>query len=171
MSITPTEGNAAANRSGRWLTTAPTSSPPLDPPPMASFFGDVYPVRIRCSAAPMKSSKTFCLCSFVPARCHASPNSPPPRRFGTASTPPASSHTTSAIENLGVIGMRNPPYPVRYVGFEPSSLIPLRCVTNIGTLVPSLLVYHTCSVSYGDGSKFTSGLRKTVLVPLFTSYR
>ena len=36
---------------------------------------------ISHSAAAMKSSKTFCFCSFVPAWCHSSPYSPPPRRF------------------------------------------------------------------------------------------
>ena len=37
MSITPTAGIAAPNRSGRWFSTAPTSSPPLLPPKIASF--------------------------------------------------------------------------------------------------------------------------------------
>ena len=32
MSITPTPGATASNRSGRWLVTAPTSRPPLDRP-------------------------------------------------------------------------------------------------------------------------------------------
>jgi hypothetical protein len=32
MSITPTWGSAAANKSGRWLTTAPTSKPPFEAP-------------------------------------------------------------------------------------------------------------------------------------------
>jgi len=36
------------------------------------------------SPAAMKSSNTFCLRSNMPARCHASPYSPPPRRLGCA---------------------------------------------------------------------------------------
>ena len=48
-------------------------------------------LRARCtclaishSAAAMKSSKTFCFLSLVPAWCHSSPYSPPPRRFAWA---------------------------------------------------------------------------------------
>ena len=37
MSITPTAGRQAPNSSGRWVITAPTSSPPLLPPWMASL--------------------------------------------------------------------------------------------------------------------------------------
>ena len=40
------------------------------------------------SAAAMKSSNTFCFRSRMPARCQASPYSPPPRRFATAIVPP-----------------------------------------------------------------------------------
>ncbi len=42
------------------------------------------PVASSHSAAAMKSSNTFCLRSRMPARCQASPYSPPPRRFATA---------------------------------------------------------------------------------------
>ena len=35
MSITPTVGKAAANRSGRWFSTAPISRPPFERPSMA----------------------------------------------------------------------------------------------------------------------------------------
>ena len=41
MSITPTAGRQAPNRSGRWVITAPTSRPPLLPPWMASLSGRV----------------------------------------------------------------------------------------------------------------------------------
>lgn len=81
MSITPTAGNATAYRSGRWVMQAPTSRPPFDPPAIASFSFDVYLLSIRYSAAAMKSSNTFCLLASMPARCHSSPYSPPPRRF------------------------------------------------------------------------------------------
>ena len=70
MSITPTCGMATRNSSGRWLMTAPTSRPPFDPPWMASLAGDVYLLAMSHSAAAMKSSKTFCFFSFVPASCH-----------------------------------------------------------------------------------------------------
>jgi hypothetical protein len=39
----------------------------LERPPIASFSGEVYFSAISHSAAPMKSSKTFCLLSLVPA--------------------------------------------------------------------------------------------------------
>ena len=38
----------------------------------------------RYSAAAMKSSKTFCFFSNMPALCHSSPYSPPPRMFAVA---------------------------------------------------------------------------------------
>ncbi len=41
MSITPTAGSVAPNRSGRCVRQAPTSSPPLDRPEIASFDFDV----------------------------------------------------------------------------------------------------------------------------------
>src|SRR2546429_519392 len=66
MSMTPTAGSAAPNRSGRWFSTAPISRPPLLPPEIASFFGEVYLLAINHSAAAMKSSNTFCFFSFMP---------------------------------------------------------------------------------------------------------
>ena len=45
---------------------------------------EVYLLAISHSAAEMKSSNTFCLRSLVPARCHSSPYSPPPRRLACA---------------------------------------------------------------------------------------
>ena len=72
------------------------------PPEIASF------VRAACtccaishSAAAMKSSKTFCFASFVPALCQASPYSPPPRRLGTAKMPPISIQTRFADAERG----------------------------------------------------------------------
>ena len=76
---------------------------------MASLSGRVYLLAISHSAAAMKSSKTFCLWSFVPALCQASPYSPPPRRFGWAKTPPISSHAKRATEKPGNIETLKPP--------------------------------------------------------------
>src|SRR2546426_9007896 len=84
----------------------------------------------------MKSSNTFCFFSCIPAWCHSSPYSPPPRRLGTAYMPPSSSHAATPTENAGVRLMLKPPYPYRSVGFEPSRRTPFLCVTNIGTRVP-----------------------------------
>ena len=67
MSITPTAGRHAPKRSGRWVMHAPTSRPPLLPPAMASRAGEVYFFATSHSAAAMKSLKTFCFFSFVPA--------------------------------------------------------------------------------------------------------
>src|SRR5258707_1175202 len=106
---------------------------------MASREVLVYLFAINHSAAAMKSTNTFCLFSFVPARCHSSPYSPPPRRLATAYTPPISIQTSLLTENHGVTLILNPPYPKRYVGFRPSSFTPFLKVRNIGTRVPSLL--------------------------------
>jgi hypothetical protein len=88
----------------------------------------------------MKSSKTFCFRSNIPAWCQSSPYSPPPRRFGTAYTPPRSSQGMSVAENAGVTETLNPPYAYNSVRFCPSSASPFLWVMNIGTRVPSLLV-------------------------------
>lgn len=66
---------------GRWVNAAPTSRPPLLPPMIPSRSGRVYPSLTRYSPAAMKSSNTFCFLSSIPARCHDSPNSLPPRRL------------------------------------------------------------------------------------------
>ncbi len=84
MSITPTAGRHAPNRSGRCVMHAPTSRPPLLPPWMASFSGAVYLFAISHSAAAMKSSKTFCFLQLRAGLVPASPYSPPPRRLATA---------------------------------------------------------------------------------------
>ena len=91
------------------------------------------------SAAAMKSSKQFCLVSFMPPWCQSLPYSPPPRMLATAYTPPISIHTSRVTRNDGVIGMLNPPYPYSSVGFLPFSERPFLCVMNMGTRVPSLL--------------------------------
>ena len=80
-------------RSGCCVSVAPISSPPLLPPMIASFAGDVYFRSIRCFSTAAKSSNTFCLFVRLPGRCHSSPNSPPPRRLATATTNPWSSST------------------------------------------------------------------------------
>ena len=109
MSSTPTAGSAAPKSSGRCVMHAPTSSPPLLPPWIASFRGDVYLFAMSHSAAAMKSSKTFCFFAFMPASCHSTPYSPPPRRFGIAKTPPISIQTRSETLKLGVRLILNPP--------------------------------------------------------------
>src|ERR1051325_8243123 len=55
MSITPTAGNAAPNRSGRCVNAAPTNNPPLLPPPIASFGVDVYLLSINHCAKQNRS--------------------------------------------------------------------------------------------------------------------
>ena len=69
------------------------------------------PSAIRYSAAAWKSSNTFCLRSSIPARCHSSPSSLPPRSPATAYTPPASTQARMLAEYPGVRLMSNPPYP------------------------------------------------------------
>ena len=109
MSITPTAGIAAPNRSGRWFSTAPTSRPPLLPPKIASFGVEVYLLAISHSAAAMKSSKTFCFFARLPASCHSSPYSAPPRRLATAYMPPISIHAIMLGLNEGSTLTLKPP--------------------------------------------------------------
>ena len=109
MSITGTWGIATAASSGRWVITAPTSSPPFDPPFMASRSGEVQPFFCSHSAAAMKSSKMFCFLPRRPASYQAFPYSPPPRRLATAYTPPISSQTARDTTKAGSIGTLNPP--------------------------------------------------------------
>ncbi len=78
----PTCETTARNSSGCCVSAAPMRRPPFEPPSIASLS------RASCSrsstsrrAQARKSSNTFCLCVRLPARCHSSPNSPPPRRF------------------------------------------------------------------------------------------
>ena len=84
---------------------------------MASCPGVVHPSLISVSAAAWKSSNTFCLWSSIPARCHSSPSSLPPRRLATAYTPPADTQASTFGEYAGVRLMSNPPYPYKIVGF------------------------------------------------------
>jgi hypothetical protein len=109
MSSSGTPHSTPANSSGACVIVAPTSKPPFERPPMARRSRVVQPFAISHSAAAMKSSKTRCFASFVPASCQASPYSPPPRRLGMARRPPSSSHTRLGTEKLGVIEMPKPP--------------------------------------------------------------
>src|SRR5258706_186219 len=102
MSITPTAGSATAKRSGRCCWAAPTSSPPFDPPMIPSFAGDVYFSFTRYSATAMKSSNTFCFFSRLPALCHASPYSAPPRMLTVTQMPPTSSHAGTSPRQVDI---------------------------------------------------------------------
>src|SRR5664280_786114 len=54
------------------------------PPERLSWAGVVQPCATNHSAAPAKSANTLPLCSRIPARCHCSPSSEPPRRLAIA---------------------------------------------------------------------------------------
>ncbi len=66
MSSSGTPQMTARNSSGRWVSAAPTSSPPFERPEIASRAALVTFFAISYSAAAMKSSKTFCLCPSMP---------------------------------------------------------------------------------------------------------
>src|SRR6202035_2640136 len=133
MSSSGAEQTTAAYSEGRCTSAAPTSSPPFDPPEMASCPEVVHPCRISASAAQRKSSKTFCLCSSIPARCHSSPSSLPPRRLATAYTPPASTQASADGEYGGVRLMSTPPYPVSSAGRGPLETPEAPLITSIRT--------------------------------------
>jgi hypothetical protein len=119
----------------------------------------------------MTSSNTFCLLSNMPARCHASPYSPPPRAFTVAQTPPRSSHASTSGPHAGSNAMPNPPKPASNVGCVPSLFRSFACVMNIGTRVPSFEFKNTRSVVYNAGSNVSAGGSNGVLRPVATSKR
>src|SRR5262245_32581569 len=136
---------------------------------MARCSGEVYLFLTSHSPAAMKSSKTFCFLSSMPAWCQASPNSPPPRRLASAHTPPLAIQAAANGLKVGLELILNPPYPVSNVGCEPSSFKPLAWATNIGILVPSLEGYQTCFTSYCSVCSGTLDWNQTVCFPVFTS--
>ena len=110
MSSSGTAQTTAANRSGRCVDRRADQQAAVG----AALIAPAAPAwsafaSTRYSAAAMKSSKTFCLFASMPARCHASPYSPPPRRLATAYTPPGSSHASVVAENAGVQRIWKPP--------------------------------------------------------------
>src|SRR6185437_8534971 len=113
----------------------------------------------------MKSSNTFCFLPSIPALCQASPNSPPPRKAGTANTPPCCTHQASTEDQLGVTEMSKPPYPVSSVG-RFRSPCPFLDTTNIGIFVPSLEAYQTCFASTSSGLNGRAGRHQILLAPL-----
>lgn len=71
--------------------------------------GSVQPSAIRWSPAAAKSSKVFCLFLPLPARCQASPSSPPPRRPAQANTPPTLTQARTWARYRGDIVRPKPP--------------------------------------------------------------
>uniref|UniRef100_A0A7C8YKA9 Uncharacterized protein n=1 Tax=Opuntia streptacantha TaxID=393608 RepID=A0A7C8YKA9_OPUST len=95
---------------------------------------------MRYSAAAMKSSKQFCFLSSVPALCHSSPYSPPPRILARQkTTPKCLKRMVRMTLKLGVRLTLNPPYPNNRHGFDLSRTTSFLATMNIGILVPSLL--------------------------------
>ena len=90
MSSSGAEHTAAALRSGRCVTTRRPAARRSNRPRRPAGPLVVHPSGMSFSAAAWKSSNTFCLRSRMPARCHSSPSSLPPRRPAIAYTPPAS---------------------------------------------------------------------------------
>ncbi len=113
------------------------SSPPLEPPMIASRSARVTPVSTRWRSQEAKSSNTCWLAVSLPLSCHPSPYSAPPRRFAIASTPPCSSHTSRVGSNHAFCEMPDPPYPVRMAAADPSRGVAGANTSNIGTRVPS----------------------------------
>ena len=155
---------ATAARSGRWVITAPISRPPLLRPVIASREVFVQCRAFSHSAAPMKSSKVRCFVRRVPAWYQSRPNSPPPRRFATTSTPPVCIQASHSGWYSGVNGTLNPPYPYRSVGFRPSRTTSRRRVMNTCTGVPSAEGTIADVVMKSWGLKGTFGARQTLVL-------
>ena len=82
-----TNGTSATNppnASGARFATAPTSSPPADPPRATTRSGAVQPTLTRCRAQATKSVNVFFLVSILPPSYHRRPISPPPRMCAIA---------------------------------------------------------------------------------------
>src|SRR6056297_2568476 len=109
MSSKGAEQTAPPQRSGRWVTTAPTERPPFDRPVTASLSAFVYPAEQRYSPAATKSSKVCCLFVPVAASCHSSPSSGAPRAQTCAYTPPSARRPDRNRSNLGGLLDRKPP--------------------------------------------------------------
>jgi hypothetical protein len=71
-----TIATAARQRPGCWVSIAPMSRPPFEPPRIASRLLVVRCDSIRKRAQAAKSSKTFCLAASRPAWCQSSPYFP-----------------------------------------------------------------------------------------------
>src|SRR4029077_12348714 len=95
------------------------------------------------SAAAAKSSNTFCFFVRLPALCHSSPKSPPPRMFATTYTPPRSNQSRRVKSKLGDMLIPSPPYAYSSVGLFPSRFIPFRERTFSGISVPSFEVANS----------------------------
>src|SRR6476659_821272 len=106
-----TSATALANRSGRIVMHAPTSSPPAEPPRMHTRPGAITCASIRCSAQAIVSVNVLAFDSSLPSRYHCRPNSPPPRGCTSAHTKPRSSSDNQATENHGGIDASYAPYP------------------------------------------------------------
>ena len=107
--MTPTEAHTAPKRSGRCAMQAATSSPPLEPPPMASFCGS----RISVGNQPFRGSNEIVkhillsfscagLVPFLPVFAAA------PKQ-ATAKIPPSSIQARALTLNAGVMEILNPP--------------------------------------------------------------
>ena len=72
--------------------------------------------------------------------------------------------------NDGCIVMSKPPYAYSIAGLLPSFARSLRCVTNIGTRVPSLLLKNTRSVTSCVGSNVRRGGLNGLLAFVLASY-
>jgi len=67
------------------------------------------PEASRDSVAACRSSNTFCLLARLPARCQASPSSPPPRSPTSAYAPPEATHASADDVYEGSRAIENPP--------------------------------------------------------------
>ena len=93
------DGRAEQVRPGR--DSAADEDPAGARPSPARCAGEVSPSSTRRCAQAMKSRIVFGLVASLPAVCHASPSSPPPRGWQVAMIPLRSSHARSVGVNHG----------------------------------------------------------------------
>src|SRR5688500_15329098 len=101
--FSPTELIAAPKRSGRVVIALLIKIPPALPPMIPKCCGEVYFSAIKYSAQAIKSFQVFGLVAPLPAKCHSSPYSPPPRTPVHTTMPPRSSHGSEPEAKYGEV--------------------------------------------------------------------
>src|ERR1700735_3034447 len=121
----------------------------------------------------MKSVNVLRFSIILPASCHGSPSSPPPRMCAYAITTPRSSSASRDGPNPSGSAYPYDPYPYTYSGALPSFLnLSRRYTRETGTSVPSFAANHSLSDAYRAASNppGTSCSLSSVDVPVCTSY-
>jgi len=137
MSITPNRWQRRTNNSGRWVSAAPTSRPPFEPPPIASLGVWYSPGRSVFRGGDEIVEHVLLFLSCMPASCTLRRTRRPAQVRDRVHPAHLEPHQHAGAD-AGVKLMSNPPYPTGTSDSGHLRQVAL-CVTNIGMRVPSLL--------------------------------